>query len=392
MIEPEPLTMSLYHHPTYLLKALAEREQNGLLRKLSYNFPEIDFCSNDYLGFSKLGWLDKKLQSLNTGDSQNNEPVHFGATGSRLICGNSRQIEEAEKQIALFHHAQSALIFNSGYDANVGLISSVAQKTDLILFDEFVHASIYDGIRLSHATHYKFKHNDTEGLEELIQRHQKNFDNIYVIVESVYSMDGDSAPLLELVEICQDFKNIFLIVDEAHAIGVFGKQGRGLCNALAIENKIFARIYTYGKSMGCHGAAIVGSEILRNYLINFSRTFIYTTALPSYSIEAIKHSYQLLIETNQKDLLQSNIAYFYSKASELKNCVKSQSAIHALQLGNNEAADRLDKLLKAHKIHARIMKSPIVKPGRERARFSIHAFNTKDEMDALVEVLHKFHH
>src|SRR5688572_8193611 len=136
--------MSLYHQPTYLLKALAEREQNGLLRKLSYTFPEVDFCSNDYLGFSKLGLLDAKLQAPVTDEQGNKKPAGFGATGSRLISGNSRMIEEAEKQIALFHHAQSALIFNSGYDANVGLLSSVAQKTDLILFDEFIHASIYD--------------------------------------------------------------------------------------------------------------------------------------------------------------------------------------------------------------------------------------------------------
>lgn len=382
--------MSLYHQPTYLLKALAEREQNGLLRKLTYDLPGIDFCSNDYLGFSKLGLLDAKLHMLALGNSEKDEPVRFGATGSRLISGNSRLIEDAEKQIAMFHHGQSALIFNSGYDANLGLLSSVPQKTDLILYDELVHASIYDGIRLSHATHYKFRHNDTGELEEQIQRHLKNFENIYVVVESVYALNGDSSPLLELVEICQDFKNIFLIVDEAHAIGVFGNQGRGLCNALSIEKKIFARIYTYGKAMGCHGASIVGSEVLRNYLINFSRTFIYTTALPYYSIEAIKHSYQLLIETNQKDLLQSNIAYFYSKAGSMKNCVKSQSAVHALTLGNNEMVDRVEKELKEKKIHVRSMKSPMVKPGQERIRFSIHAFNTKEEIDLLLGVLAHF--
>ena len=382
--------MSLYHHPTFLLKALAEREQNGILKKLSFSVPEIDFCSNDYLGFSKLGLLDAKIQQQISESGVENKPMGFGSTGSRLVSGNSRIIEETEKQIALFHHAESALIFNSGYDANVGLLSSVAQKTDLILYDEMIHASIYDGIRLSHATHYKFMHNDMDNLSELIQRHRKNFENIYVVAESVYSLDGDSAPLLELVEICQDYKNIFLIVDEAHAIGVFGKQGRGLCNALAIEKKIFARVYTYGKAMGCHGAAIVGSDILRNYLINFSRTFIYTTALPYYSIEAIKHAYQLLIETNQKDLLQSNIAYFYTKVAPIKNIVKSQSGIHAIQLGNNETVDRLERELKQLKIHARIMKSPMIKLGKERIRFSIHAFNTKSEMDNLVDCLSRF--
>lgn len=384
--------MSLYHHPTYLLKALAEREQNGLLRKLSHSFPGIDFCSNDYLGFSRLGLLDSKLSSVTQEDTEPGEKPrgHFGATGSRLISGNTRLMEEAEKQIALFHHAQSALIFNSGYDANVGLLSSVPQKTDLILYDEHIHASIYDGIRLSHATHYKFKHNDLEALDDLIQRHKKNFDNIYVVVESIYAIDGDASPLLELAEICQDSKNIFLIVDEAHAIGVFGKQGRGLCHALSIEKECFARIYTYGKAMGCHGAAIVGSEILRNYLINFSRTFIYTTALPHYSIEAIKHAYQLLIETDQKEALQNNIAYFYSKAGSVKNWGKSQSAIQTVFLGNNEQTDKLSTDLYKNNIHARIMKHPTVKPGSERLRFSIHSYNTKEEIDILLDVLSRF--
>src|SRR5688572_20783050 len=227
------------------------------------------------------------------------DDVAVGSTGSRLFSGNTNFTEEAERQIALFHHAESALIFNSGYDANLGILSSVPQQNDLILYDELVHGSVHDGIRLSKATHYKFRHNDLSSLEELIHRHQKNYENVYVVVESVYALDGDTAPLLELVEICKPSKNIFLIVDEAHAIGVFGNQGRGLCNALAIEHKCFARIYTYGKAMGCHGAAIVGSEVLRTFLINFARSFIYTTALPYYCIDAIRHAYQLLIETRQ---------------------------------------------------------------------------------------------
>lgn len=370
-------------HPKYLLKALLERKQNGLLRKLNYNFPPVDFCSNDYLGFSKTGLLAEKLKSIDL-DS------HYGSTGSRLISGNSHFIEEAEKQIALFHHAQKALIFNSGYDANVGIMSSIPQKMDLVLFDELVHASLYDGIRLSHATHYKFRHNNLEALKELIHRHQNNFENIYVAVESVYSMDGDTAPLLELVEICNADKNIFLIVDEAHAIGVFGKQGRGLCNALNIEQKCFARIYTYGKAMGCHGAAIVGSDVLQEYLINFSRSFIYTTALPNHSVNAILNAYQLLIETEQKEALQDNIAYFCTKTEQIKNCVNNQSAISTFMVGSNELADKLESELAAHNIHAKSIKSPTVKAGAERIRFCIHAFNTREEIDLLAEVLGNF--
>jgi 8-amino-7-oxononanoate synthase len=372
--------MSTSNIPDHLCKALAEREQKGMLRKLTTNFPSIDFCSNDYLGFSKLGLLNKKLETAN----QRLE-TSFGSGGSRLISGNSKFIEAAEKEIALFHHSESALIFNSGYDANLGLFSSVPQKDDLVLFDELIHASIYDGIKLGYAKHYKFKHNDVGSLNDLIQRHQHNFKAIYIAVESVYSMDGDIAPLIEITALIKGLENVFLIVDEAHAIGVFGKHGRGLCNELGIEKACFARVYTYGKAMGCHGAAIAGSDLLRNYLINFSRSFIYTTALPNHSVEAILHAYQLLVETQQNESLKTNIDHFNSKISGIKNLIKSKSAIHSLVVGNNQKADLLEKQLAKNNIYVKAIKSPTVKEGTERLRFCLHAFNTKQEIDLLIE-------
>ena len=375
--------MSVNNIPDHLLNALSEREQKGMLRKLTTHFSSIDFCSNDYLGFSRSSLLLNKLATTNL-----KEPS-FGSTGSRLISGNSQFIEDAEKEIALFHHSQNALVFNSGYDANLGLFSSVPQKEDLVLFDELIHASIYDGIKLGYAKHYKFKHNDVSSLNDLIQRHQANFKTIYIAVESVYSMDGDIAPLIEITEMIKTLDNVFLIVDEAHAVGVFGKHGRGLCNELGIEKDCFARIYTYGKAMGCHGAAIVGSETLRNYLINFSRSFIYTTALPNHSIDAIIHAYQLLIETEQKEILRTNIDYFNSKTSGIKNLIKSNSAIHCLLVGSNHKVDLLEKQLALNNIYAKAIKSPTVKEGTERLRFCIHAFNTKQEIDLLIEQLIK---
>ncbi len=380
--------------PEHLLKALKEREQKGSLRKLKTNFPEIDFCSNDYLGFSKLGLIinhleNKQLLGGKLKQSSQGEGTFCGSTGSRLITGNSEFFEEAEKQIALFHHAESALIFNSGYDANIGLFSSVPQKNDLVLFDEFIHASIYDGIRLSHATYFKFKHNDIISLQELIVRHKANHKNIFIAIESIYSMNGDTAPLLEIVEVCKKNENVFLIVDEAHAIGVFGKHGRGLCNELGIENNFFARVYTYGKAMGCHGAAVVGSEALRNYLINFARSFIYTTALPDHSLQAILSAYKLLIETDQIKTLQENISYFYSKINAKKKFIKSHSPIQSLIVGNNKLADELENKLSEKNIYAKAIKSPTVKEGTERVRFCIHAFNTKEEIDLLMDVLNE---
>lgn len=376
--------MSDKHIPSHLLKALAERQQKGMLRRLAIHFPEIDFCSNDYLGFSKTGLLTEKLKSSTYASG------HYGSGGSRLLGGNSAFVEEAEKQIAMFHHAKSALIFNSGYTANIGILSSVPQKEDLVLYDELVHASMHDGIRLGTATHYKFRHNDVDSLKDLMQRHHGNFRNIFIVVESVYSMDGDLAPLLEITELIKGMETAFLIVDEAHAIGVFGNQGRGLCNALGIENKCLARIYTYGKAMGCHGAVIVGNEILRNYLINFSRPFIYTTALPNACVDAILHAYQLLIATSQKELLQDNISYFYSKTSGIKNMIKSQSAIHSLVVGSNERADALEQELEQRGIHAKAVKSPTIKSGTERIRFCIHAYNTRQEIDLLLAALAEF--
>jgi len=370
--------------PASLYKSLIEKQKKGMLKKLSVNFPKIDFCSNDYLGFSRSGFLTEKLKGSHFESSQ------YGASGSRVVTGNTQFIIEAEKQIAMFHHAESALIFNSGYIANIGLLSCVAQKEDLVLFDELVHDSMMDGIKLGEGKHYRFRHNDLKSLKESIQKQQSSFRNIFIVVESVYSLDGDLAPLLEISEMIKEMDDVFLIVDEAHAIGVFGTQGRGLCNALGIENKCFARIYTYGKAMGCQGGVIVGSEILRNYLVNFSRPFIYTTALPNQCIDAILHAYQLLIETDQKDLLQNNIAYFYSKCSGIKNMIRSQSAIHSLITGSDEAAERLQCEMEHRNIHVKIVKSPLVKEGNERLRFSIHAYNTRHEIDLLLSAIKDF--
>lgn len=371
--------MSNHQFPEYLLKSLQEREKKGLLRQLRTDFPTIDFCSNDYLGFSKL---------LLTHSDQN---ASSGSTGSRLISGNSQLTEDTEKKIALFHHAEAALIFNSGYDANVGLFSSVPQKNDLILFDEFIHASIYDGIRLSHANHYKFKHNSVSALKELIQRHRLSHQNIFVAVESVYSMDGDQAPLKEIVDLLINYENVYLIVDEAHAIGVFGEEGRGLCNELNIESRCFARIYTYGKAMGCHGATIAGSITLRQYLINFARSFIYTTALPSPSIKSISVAYDMLASTEEQKHLKNNIAYFNSKTSGIQKLIPSTSAIHCYITGTNDKAQELEQLLADDQIYAKAIKSPTVKEGTERLRICLHAYNTQQEIDQLTKRLNSFY-
>lgn len=365
--------------PENLSDKLKKTKEANLFRGLKTSYPSIDFSSNDYLGFSTKGLLQEEISKL-----QGTHKV--GATGSRHISGNSNLYQELENEIAQFHNAESALIFNSGYTANIGLLSSVLQKGDLVITDELIHASLYDGIRLSYATHYKFKHNDVEDLKSLIQRHRNSFSTIYVVVESVYSMDGDCAPLNEILDVC-DEANVYLIVDEAHGIGVFGNQGKGLCQALQIESKCFARIYTYGKAMGCHGSAIVGSEKLRDYLINFSRSFIYTTGLTEHSLLAIKAAYHLLSETNQMDVLRNNINYFNSRFQNHQGFIKSDSAIHCCIVPGNKEVQDLELHLQQDQLFVKAVKSPTVKAGLERIRICLHSFNTKEEIDLLYSKL-----
>jgi 8-amino-7-oxononanoate synthase len=368
--------------PLHLVQAIEERKRKGLFRSLKYNYPKIDFSSNDYLGFSTEGLIEKKIKDV--------IPIaigitNSGSTGSRLISGNSKFTEELESSIAKFHSAEAALIFNSGYDANVGLLSCIAGKRDLILYDELIHASIHDGIRMGYAKYYKIKHNNIEHLKLLIERNKDLVDNIFIVVESVYSMDGDSAKLKEIVKVC-DNKKTFLIVDEAHAIGVFGKNGRGLCNELGIEDKCFARVYTYGKAMGCHGAAIVGNQILKDYLVNFARSFIYTTALPQHSLLMIKAAYDLLQEGKLQQQLRKNIDYFNSLT---KDFIESTSAIHCKLFPGNHNVDIIESKFEKGSLFVKGIKSPTVKEGAERVRICLHAFNTKEEIKKLVDIIHE---
>ena len=265
---------------------LEQRKTASLYRSLQVNEGLIDFCSNDYLSFARCEKLKERVKSYT--DEIN--PL-TGSTGSRSISGNTAFAEQLEKIVAAFHQAEAGLIFNSGYDANIGLFSCLAKKEDTLICDELIHASIIDGCRLSYASRFRFAHNDLEDLESKLQRSK---GNIFVAVESIYSMDGDMAPLKEIAAVCKKY-NANLVVDEAHATGLFGKQGRGLVSQHGLEDEVFARVHTFGKALGCHGAVILGSETLRNYLVNFARSFIFTTALPMHSLIAVKCAYEFLM-------------------------------------------------------------------------------------------------
>lgn len=375
--------------PSKLLKKLEQRKIGNSLRKLpKKNNALIDFSSNDYLGFAR----NRKVSEVGARILQNDNSAENGATGSRLITGNHLLYEGTEKMLADFHQSNSALIFNSGYDANLGFFDSVPQRGDLVFYDELIHASIRDGISLGNAKAQKFPHNNFKNLEEKIQKEKGKLlpdAEIYVVTESVFSMDGDSPDLKVLSKLCKKLK-CRLIVDEAHAVGVFGANGVGLVQALGLQNEVFARIVTFGKAMGCHGAAVLGDAKLREYLINFARSFIYTTGLPPHSLATIQSAYQLLQESQEILLLRSNIDFFLMEAEKFDlrhRFTKSHSAIHCLNVGQIELTKKLSKKLQEGGFDVRAILSPTVPEGHERLRICLHSFNTQDEIVNLLRLI-----
>ncbi|TWO33854.1 pyridoxal phosphate-dependent aminotransferase family protein [Seonamhaeicola sediminis] len=372
--------------PKKLQKKIDNRKAHNALRTLKNESNLVDFSSNDYLGFAKNESIFDSAHNYLTGHNIKQN----GATGSRLLSGNHNLYPVVENILANFHDSESALIFNSGYNANVGFFSAVPQKDDIILYDELSHASIRDGIALSHAKAYKFKHNNLEELEQLIRRHSelvsKSHSHIYIVTESVFSMDGDSPNLVKLSELCKK-QNAYLVVDEAHAIGVFGNKGEGLVQHLKLETEVFARLVTFGKALGCHGAAILGSEQLKQYLINFSRSFIYTTGLAPHTLSTIQSAYSEITVTDQRRKLFQNIVYF--KNGILNNklqdvFIESHSAIHCCIISGNENVKYISKKLQGKGYDVKPILSPTVPEGQERLRFCLHSYNSEKE---IVEVL-----
>ena len=375
--------------PKTLLQKLQQRESNNALRKLSLPNDFIDFASNDYLGFAKSGTIFHQTHQLlldrNTKEN--------GATGSRLLSGNHPLYPETEDYIAHFHQAETALIFNSGYDANVGFFSAVPQRNDLIVYDELCHASIRDGIQMSNARSFKFQHNDLVDLEKLILRHQTEFVEVYVVTESVFSMDGDS-PDLERMAMLSDQYGCHLVVDEAHALGVFGDKGEGLLQSLGLHHNVFARIMTFGKGLGCHGAAIVGSAELKSYLVNFARSFIYTTGLSPHSVATILVAYQHLEnEKNTLQQLRNNISFFNQEKSRMSLkplFVYNKSAIQSAIISGNDRVKNIAYQLQKNGFDVKPILSPTVPEGQERLRFCIHSYNSEKQISEVIELLSTF--
>ena len=378
----------------HLSKRIEDYRQKGLLRRLeAQNQEGIDFYSNDYLGFARSEtYYENFLNSLQEYQSV----FKLGSTGSRLISGNLPLFKKLEQEISQFHKADAGLIFNSGYNANLGVFSSIPQRGDVILYDILCHASIRDGIRLSFADHYSFQHNDTHDLKKKLDRFNSEKGNIYIAVESLYSMEGDFAPIEEIVFLCEKYQ-ADLIIDEAHSNGIVGKKGEGLVRALNLEDKILARVHTFGKALGCHGAIVLGSKLLKNFLASKARSFIYTTAMGNYDLLAIRCSYEYLKKNPRLiDTLNKTIALFRSlipkelKKYFLDNVSPIQSFIPGrgskMPMSKQKIKKIADKITKKG-INIKVILSPTVPNGEERIRICIHSFNSEEEMRKLISTI-----
>jgi len=363
-----------------LEKKLQERNSNGLLRKLTVKPGLVDFTSNDYLGLASSADLFRKINDR----TEQLGLYRNGAGGSRLLSGNTTYAESLEGKLASIFKAEAALLFNSGYSANLGVLSSLPQRNDTIIYDELAHTCIKDGARLSLAKRLNFKHNDLNDLESKMK---KSSGHIFVAVESIYSMDGDECPLAGLISLSEKY-DATIILDEAHSTGVKGEHGSGLATSLGLEQKIHVRIYTFGKAVGVHGACVVGSRVLQQFLVNFARPFIYTTAMPAHSLVAIECAFEYLKENKQlQTILSEKIQLYLDRVRGLTNRTASLSSVQNLIIGENTKTRQAALTLEASGFDVRPILSPTVHSGSERIRICLHTFNTEQQIEQLAAQL-----
>ncbi|KAG7392436.1 5-aminolevulinate synthase, nonspecific, mitochondrial [Phytophthora boehmeriae] len=392
-------------------RALAHRRAVGTLRTLQLPaesaLVSVDFFSNDYLGFARSKSLQQLVARRQT-ELQSQQSHRLGATGSRLISGNSTLFMDVEKALATFYNSDAALLFNSGYAANMGVVSCVPQADDVVLYDELVHNSCHEGIRLSRAyakgRALAFRHNDLEDLECKLQQFLRSSNEkesntcVYVVVESLYSMDGDFAPLEDMAALCERM-GAFMIIDEAHSTGVYGPQGAGVVRELKLEKKykkaVACRVHTFGKAMGCHGAVVCGSQVLIDYLVNYARSFIYTTAFPFDQLVTVACVHEFCAGT-EAEALRRNVLelvqYFKHKVQSSSGIphdalLASDSPIQGVVFEGNHRVLLASQQMNDMGIRVIPIRSPTVPKGAERFRIVIHADNTRQEIDLLVDAL-----
>ena len=376
--------------PKSLQHKLQQREQNNALRKLPHENDLIDFASNDYLGFANSEEIfNQTHQYLEDFFETRNNLKRNGATGSRLISGNHNLYHITEEFIANFHQSETALIFNSGYDANVGFFSSVPQRNDIVLYDELCHASIRDGIQMSNAKSYKFQHNDITDLEKTILKLSTNKQQltIYIVTESVFSMDGDIAPLPELVEVAEAY-GAMIMVDDAHGEGVLGRGGRGIVDHFGLHGRVDVEVGTLSKAFGVVGGFISGTAELIDYLRQKARPNLFSSALTVPDVAANLASVEILEESD--DLVRklwSNGKLFKERMKGYGfNIGQSQTPITPVILGEAAVARTFSARLFEEGIFAQAIAFPTVPKGTARIRVMVSAAHEPEDLEMAADV------
>lgn len=356
-----------------LEERLKKRELCGELRSLRRHENLIDFSSNDSLGLkNSIEFKEACLNSLHLNKSS------FGSSGSRLVISNPPIAEALEEKIARFHGFEEALLFSTGYMANLGLLQALPEENDTLFFDYRAHSSIYDGIKLSKAKKFPFRIDRLELLEKKLKNHQGGIS--YIVVEAIHSTEGTLAPLADLASLAERY-SARLIVDEAHSAGVRGTSGEGLIHELGLQKHVFATVITYGKAFGVFGAAVVGHAPLKKTLLNFSKTTLFTTALPESCLYAIDTSYRFIPTLNEaRKRLQALIEQLAQISSQ-----KVDSHIFPLRIKGAPLAKEKEMLLRQKGFDIRAQVYPTVPKGRERLRLCLHAFNQVNDIKRLFE-------
>ena len=364
-----------------LRKDLRSLEERNLCRTLE-EIQGINFCSNDYLGLAENPALRQSLVE-SVGHAS-----RVGGTGSRLLSGQTEDWRELEERFAEFAGTEAALFFSTGYSANLGLLASLVGKDDVIFSDELNHASLIDGMRLSGARKVIYPHLDLKALELALRQDSGAPWRRVIVTESVFSMDGDLALLRQIADIAEKY-GAAVIVDEAHAIGVHGPAGRGLAAAAGIAGQVLASIHTCGKALGSAGAFVCGPRVLKDYLVNHARTFVFSTALPPYFARQIGSALDIAVTMDQErqELLRRAARLTEQLRAAGFKTAGSASQIVPVVLGNvQETLDAAD-YLQRDGFAVRAIRPPTVPDGRARLRLSLTSKIPEAELKRLVKSL-----
>lgn len=358
-------------------RQLRPNHQEGATLTLEGGDALVNLSSNDYLGLASDPVLQAEFYRLH---AANPEALRLSASSSRLLTGNFAIYEQCEVLLSNLYEAESALIFNSGYHANSGILPALATASDLILADKLVHASLIDGIRLSAAHAIRYRHNDYAQLRRLLAEKASDYRRVFVVTESIFSMDGDRADLLQLVALKREFPNVVLYIDEAHAVGCCGPTGLGCCEEEGVIEQVDLLVGTFGKALAGVGAYVISSNALRELMVNTVRTLIFSTALPPVSLH---WSYFILERLASFEPRRVRLRHIVERLTAHPRFADTRSRSHILpvMIGDSAEALRRSQQLQALGFYALAVRPPTVPLGTARLRLSLRADLTDLQID-----------